>query len=60
MRVEKVNGANGTLYWRDQSGNALAETDLNGHPGSEYVFFAGQRITREIQAVTLVTIITTN
>jgi RHS repeat-associated protein len=48
LRVEKTNGSTGTLYWRDISGNTIAETDLTGSTTNaayrEYVFFAGQRI----------------
>jgi len=43
MRVEKSSG---TLYWRDTSGNTIAETNLSGADLSEYVFFAGRRIAR--------------
>jgi RHS repeat-associated protein len=50
MRVEKSNGSTGTLYWRGLSGNALAETDLNGNIISEYIYFAGRRIGRRDSA----------
>lgn len=43
MRVEKSAG---TLYWRDQSGNTIAESDLHGTDVNDYVFFAGRRIAR--------------
>jgi RHS repeat-associated protein len=46
LRVEKSNGASGTLYWRSPSGAAIAETDLSGSTVSEYVFIAGRRIVR--------------
>ena len=36
----------GTLYWRDISGNTIAETNLSGANQSEYVFFGGRRLTR--------------
>jgi hypothetical protein len=44
LRVKKSNSAGGTLYWRSLSGNAIAETDLNGNATNEYVFFVGRRI----------------
>jgi RHS repeat-associated protein len=46
LRVEKSNGSTGTLYWRALSGDALAETDLNGNITSEYIYFGGRRISR--------------
>ncbi|MFZ0617186.1 MAG: RHS repeat-associated core domain-containing protein [Candidatus Acidiferrales bacterium] len=50
LRVEKTNGTNGTLYWRDLSGNTIAETDLTGSTTDsayrEYIFFAGGRVAQ--------------
>ncbi len=50
LRVEKTNGTTGTLYWRDLSGNTIAETDLTGSTTDsayrEYIFFAGQRVAQ--------------
>lgn len=46
VRVEKTTGTTGTLYWRSISGDAIAETDLNGNTVSEYVFMAGRRLAR--------------
>lgn len=40
MRVQKSSG---TLYWRDISGNTIAETNLSGSTTNEYVFFEGRR-----------------
>lgn len=42
-RVEK---ANGTLYWYGPGGEVLDETNLTGSLTSEYVFFAGKRVAR--------------
>jgi RHS repeat-associated protein len=44
-RVEKSNGATGTLYWYMSPG-IVAESDLNGNLTSEYVFFGGRRVAR--------------
>ena len=44
-RVEKVNGATGSLYWYGKPG-ILAESDLNGNVKSEYVFVNGKRAAR--------------
>jgi RHS repeat-associated protein len=48
FRVEKSNSSGGTLYWRLQSGETIAETDLTGSTTNsnyrEYIFFAGKRI----------------
>ncbi|MBZ5539372.1 MAG: hypothetical protein LAN61_02515 [Acidobacteriia bacterium] len=44
--MKKSNGTAGTLYWRNLSGETIAETDLSGNITSEYVFFAGRRIAR--------------
>jgi len=43
MRVAKSGG---TMYWRDVSGNTIAETTLSGADVNEYVFFAGRRVAR--------------
>jgi len=43
LRVEKSSG---TLYWRSITGDALAESDLQGNITNEYVFFAARRIAR--------------
>lgn len=43
MRVEKTGG---TLYWRDVSGNTIAETNLSGATQNIYVFFAGRRLVQ--------------
>jgi RHS repeat-associated protein len=45
-RVQKVNGATGTLYWYMTPG-IVAESDLSGNLTSEYVFFGGQRVARK-------------
>lgn len=42
----RVSKSSGTLYWRDLSGNTLAETDASGSDVNEYVFFAGRRVAR--------------
>src|SRR5262249_27437676 len=44
-RVKKSNGSTGTLYWYMSPG-IVAESDLNGVPQSEYVFFGGERVAR--------------
>jgi RHS repeat-associated protein len=44
-RVEKSNGATGTLYWYMTPG-IVAESDLAGNLQSEYVFFDGERVAR--------------
>jgi RHS repeat-associated protein len=44
-RVEKSNGATGTLYWIGLPG-VLAESDLSGSIQHEYVFFHGERVAR--------------
>jgi RHS repeat-associated protein len=38
--------ANGTLYWRDQWGRVLAESDLSGNQLYVYVYFAGRMLSR--------------
>jgi RHS repeat-associated protein len=45
-RVQKSNGASGTLYWYMAPG-IVAESDLNGNLTSEYVFFNGERVARK-------------
>ena len=45
-RVRKYNGSTGTVYWGGSDGDALAETDLNGNPTEEYIFFDGKRVAR--------------
>ncbi len=42
----RVQKSSGTLYWYDLGGNVLEETNLNGGPKAEYVFFGGKRIAR--------------
>ena len=44
-RVEKSNGAAGTLYWYMTTG-VVAETDLSGNNPHEYIFFDGERVAR--------------
>jgi RHS repeat-associated protein len=45
-RVQKSNGASGTLYWYMAPG-IVAESDLTGNLTSEYVFFDGERVARK-------------
>jgi RHS repeat-associated protein len=45
-RVQKSNGASGTLYWYMTPG-IVAESDLSGNSTAEYMFFAGERIARK-------------
>jgi RHS repeat-associated protein len=45
-RVKKSNGSTGTIYWYMSPG-IVGESDLNGNPQSEYVFFGGERVARK-------------
>ena len=42
----RVQKSNGTLYWNDISGDALAESDLSANMQSQYIFFDGKRVAR--------------
>ncbi len=45
-RVEATGGSSGTrVYWYDESGNVLSESDQNGVFQNDYIFFNGQKIT---------------
>jgi YD repeat-containing protein len=46
QRVERTNGATGTLYWRNLAGDVLDESDLSGNQQEEYVYFGGQKVAR--------------
>jgi RHS repeat-associated protein len=43
-RVEKSSG---TLYWYDDKGNVIEETDLSGNLVNDYFYAAGMRVWRE-------------
>jgi RHS repeat-associated protein len=43
---KRVKKSSGKLYWYGISGSTLLETDLNGNPADEYVFFNGKRVAR--------------
>jgi RHS repeat-associated protein len=43
-RVEKSSG---TIYWYDDKGNVIEETDLNGNLVNDYFYAAGMRAWRE-------------
>ena len=45
-QVEASNGSVTTLFWRDQGGNTLAETDASGNPQQDYIYFNGAMIAR--------------
>ncbi len=45
-RVEATGGTPGTrVYWYDESGNVLSESDQNGVFQNDYIYFNGQKIT---------------
>ena len=46
-RVEASGGSSGTrIYWYDESGNVLSESDQNGATKSNYIYLNGQRIAQ--------------
>jgi RHS repeat-associated protein len=46
VRMEKLSGSTGTMYWAGPGGEYLTETDLSGNINEEYIFFNGARIAR--------------
>jgi RHS repeat-associated protein len=47
VRVAKVDGSAGRIYWPDESGESLNETDLSGGTVARNVYWGGTQIARQ-------------
>ncbi len=47
-RIKKANGSTATNYWFGPGGETAAETDATATSWTDYIFFGGQRLARNV------------